>query len=134
MTDNVKLYSPNNHPIVDFDVTRATCSTPSAFKCSDGIWWCADDLHKETVVEVYVAGVRYENPDAPPSKRAVMEIRGEDIGKVTPDFYTVYTISNTDTPTRAESDHKKLDKAILAGGELAAKLGLPLHLRIAKAP
>lgn len=121
----LKLYSPENREIVGFERGR-----DEPFICTAGYGHAAGALHTAEVIEVYVAGVCYENPDAPPRQRAVMEITGDDIGKIKPDFYTVYTISNTDTPTRAESDHNKLEKAILAGAELARKLGLPLNLRI----
>lgn len=124
---NVALYSPHNAPIVAFEKDALT--TP--FICSNNLRWGLHEIHQAEVTNVYVAGVRYERDADGRKLRAVMEITGDDIGKIEPDLYTVYTISNTDTPTRAETDHKRRDKAIVAGGELAARLGLPLELRLA---
>jgi len=131
------LYTARNEPIVDFDPTLADGQYPCPFVCTRGEFHHASDLHKAAVVEVYVAGVAYEKDPLPASphaelpharrgKRGVMEIQGDDIGKIKPDFYTVYSISNTDTPTRAEFDHKKLDKVVLMGAEIARKHGVDL--------
>ena len=119
----LQLYTPNNNPVVDFDQFN------QQFRCSLGTTWDLSELHKAAVTDVYVAGVAYEDRGAVGRNRAVMEIQGNDIGKVTPDFYTVYTISNTDTPTLAMYDHKRLDKAVLQGALIARLHGLPLQFR-----
>lgn len=66
--------------------------------------------------EVYVAGATLADGEVPAGTPA--------------EFYTVYSIADSDTPTRAESDHDNLDDAIAAAEDFAAEHDIPLKLRI----